>query len=170
MSGDEEQLVAALDLSSRISNVQEEWDSNEELPAAKEDFKWTSLKIFWSISVFFMAGVAEITGGWMVWASIRGNSNSTNEAGGVIRRPWWFALIGSLVLVLYGFIPCAQPTDSFGRIYAVYGGFFIVMSFLFGWIMDGIRPDVGDIVGGMVAMVGVLVVMFWPRAAAPPGI
>lgn len=125
--------------------------------APNSSFEWTFAKVVWSVAVFLMAGVAEITGGWMVWAAIRGNHEGT-------KRKWWFGLIGSLVLVLYGFIPCAQPTDSFGRIYAVYGGFFIVMSFLFGWAVDGDRPDYGDIVGGMIALVGVLVVMLWPRS------
>ena len=32
----------------------------------------------------------------------------------------------------YGFIPCLQPMSDFGRIYAVYGGFFIVLSFVWG--------------------------------------
>lgn len=32
----------------------------------------------------------------------------------------------------YGFVPCAQPMSDFGRIYAVYGGFFIVLSYLWG--------------------------------------
>jgi small multidrug resistance family-3 protein len=53
--------------------------------------------------------------------------------------------------------------NSFGRVYAVYGGFFIVLSFLFGWWLDGDRPDLGDVVGGAIALVGVLVVLFWPR-------
>jgi Uncharacterized conserved protein len=158
----EEQGILALD--HNITNNDEPWDSRKETSTVEEDFNWTFLNIVWSIGVFFMAGVAEITGGWMVWASIRGHKHQEQQQQEV-KRPWWFALIGSLVLILYGFIPCAQPTDSFGRIYAVYGGFFIVMSFLFGWTMDGNRPDTGDIVGGMIAMVGVLVVMFWPRGA-----
>jgi len=120
-----------------------------------DTFEWSALKIAWAISIFIIAGLAEIFGGWMVWAAIRGNKDVT--------KPWWFALIGSLILVLYGFIPCAQPMDSFGRIYAVYGGFFIVMSFLLGWALDGDQPDLGDVVGGVIAMVGVLVVMLWPR-------
>lgn len=62
-----------------------------------------------------------------------------------------------------GFIPCLQPTDSFGRIYAAYGGFFIVLSFLFGWALDGDKPDLGDVIGGTIALAGVFVVMFWPR-------
>ena len=120
-----------------------------------DTFEWTALKISLSIAMFLIAGLAEIFGGWLVWAAIRGNKGVT--------KPWWFSLNGSLILVGYGFIPCAQPMDSFGRIYAVYGGFFIVMSFLLGWALDGDKPDLGDIVGGAIAMVGVLVVMLWPR-------
>jgi small multidrug resistance family-3 protein len=101
-------------------------------------------------------GAAEIIGGWMVWSSLRGSNGQ--------KKAWWFAIIGSAILVLYGFIPCLQPTDSFGRIYAVYGGFFIILSFLFGWWLDGDKPDIGDIIGGAVAMVGVLLIMLWPRS------
>lgn len=44
----------------------------------------------------------------------------------------------------YGFIPTAQPPPTFGRLYAVYGGFFIFLSYLWGWLVDGERPDRGD--------------------------
>jgi small multidrug resistance family-3 protein len=47
-------------------------------------------------------------------------------------KPWWWAVCGSAVLMGYGFVPCAQPMSDFGRIYAVYGGFFIVLSYLWG--------------------------------------
>lgn len=67
----EEQGILALD--HNITNNDEPWDSRKETSTVEEDFKWTSLNIVWSIGVFFMAGVAEITGGWMVWASIRGH-------------------------------------------------------------------------------------------------
>ena len=33
----------------------------------------------------------------------------------------------------YGFIPTLQPTSDFGRLYAIYGGFFIVLSYAWGW-------------------------------------
>lgn len=125
--------------------------ASEDQPA----FSWSAATIAQSIAVFCLAGVAEIIGGWLVWVAIRGNHEG--------KKPWWFALIGSVVLILYGFVPCLQPTDSFGRIYAVYGGFFIVLSFLFGWLLDGDRPDVGDVVGGSISLVGVLLIYFWPR-------
>jgi len=121
----------------------------------EESFQWTALTILQAISVFCLAGLAEIVGGWMVWAAVRGNSEG--------KKPWWYALIGSIILVIYGFVPTLQPTDSFGRVYAVYGGFFIVLSFLFGWWLDGDRPDIGDGVGSAISLAGVLVILFWPR-------
>ena len=104
----------------------------------------------------------------MVWSSIRGSSaasGSDSDSGfnQTTKKPFYYAILGSLILVSYGFIPCLQPTDSFGRIYAIYGGFFIVMSFLFGWWLDGDKPDPGDIIGGSIALIGVLVIMLWPR-------
>jgi small multidrug resistance family-3 protein len=149
-------------------------------------FEWTFPKIIWSIIIFCAAGVAEILGGWLVWSSIRGTvepvggggeeeEGKVNKEGTVgtaegegdqinaQKKPFWYAIIGSFILILYGFIPCLQPTDSFGRIYAVYGGFFIVLSFLFGWYLDGDQPDLGDVVGGIVALIGVLLIMLWPR-------
>mmetsp|Transcript_13114 Transcript_13114/g.19866 ORF Transcript_13114/g.19866 Transcript_13114/m.19866 type:complete len:133 (-) Transcript_13114:56-454(-) len=128
---------------------------DEEVDEINKTFHWTFTKVVWAISVFIFAGVAEIVGGYMVWAAIRGNDNQ--------KKAWWYALIGSFILVIYGFIPCLQPTDTFGRIYAVYGGFFIVLSFVFGWIFDGTRPDRGDVVGSAVAIAGVLIIMLWPR-------
>jgi small multidrug resistance family-3 protein len=44
-----------------------------------------------------------------------------------------------LFLILYGVIPILQRS-RFARIYAVYGGFFIVLSLLWGWAIDGNCP------------------------------
>ena len=39
------------------------------------------------------------------------------------------------------------------------------MSFLIGWGLEGAsaKPDVGDLVGGLISVVGALVIVFWPR-------
>ena len=86
----------------------------------------------------------------------------------IIRKPWYFALLGSITLIIYGYIPCLQPSaasDGFARIYAAYGGFFIVLSYLLGWMLEGssAKPDVGDLVGGAISLVGAAVILFWPR-------
>ena len=53
----------------------------------------------------------------------------------------------------YGFIPTLQPTSNFGRLYAIYGGFFIVLSYGWGWVVDGEKPDRGDFLGASIAIV-----------------
>ena len=48
------------------------------------------------------------------------------------------------------------------QVYAVYGGFFIILSYLWGWAVDGTRPDTGDWVGSAIAVAGACVAFFWP--------
>lgn len=103
-----------------------------------------------SVLLFLVAGVCEIGGGWLVWKWLRDH------------KPGWWGLFGGLVLMLYGVIPTLQASH-FGRIYAVYGGFFIVLSLLWGWGIDGDRPDRADVVGASIALVGVVVMMYGPR-------
>jgi len=77
-------------------------------------------------------------------------------------KSFWVGLLGALVLVLYGVVPTFQPAH-FGRVYAAYGGVFIVLSIIWGWLVDGISPDRFDIIGGVFALSGVFVIMYWPR-------
>lgn len=104
-----------------------------------------------SLFYFVLAGLCEIGGGYLVWLWLREN------------RSVWLGVAGAVVLVLYGIIPTLQPAN-FGRVYAAYGGVFIVLSILWGWRVDKVTPDRFDIIGGTVALVGVLVIMYWPRS------
>ena len=112
---------------------------------------WTPQTIALSILLFIAAGLLEVGGGWLVWQTVREDKNWTYAAAGVI------ALIG------YGFVPCLQPTSDFGRAYAIYGGFFIVLAFAWARQFDGYLPDIGDLIGAGIALSGVLVIMLWPR-------
>lgn len=123
----------------------------QEADADADAFVWTVGKVFWSLGLFLAAGLAEIGGGWLVWQAVREG------------KGWYLALAGSAVLVCYGFIPCAQPVDNFGRVYAVYGGFFVILSYLWGWAVDKQKPDTGDWVGSSIAVTGVCIAFFWPR-------
>lgn len=106
-----------------------------------------------SILYFILAGLMEIGGGYLVWLWLREN------------RAWWLGLAGALILVGYGVIPTLQPAN-FGRVYAAYGGVFVVMSLLWGWWVDAHRPDRWDLLGGILCVAGVLVIMYSPRASA----
>lgn len=111
----------------------------------------TSAMITRSIGLFLAAGLAEIGGGYLIWLTLREG-----------RSPW-LAVCGGLVLVLYGVIPTLQPA-GFGRVYAAYGGFFILLSLLWGWVFQGSTPDRWDVLGAMVSIVGALIIMYAPRA------
>jgi small multidrug resistance family-3 protein len=70
---------------------------------------------------------------------------------------------GWIILFLYGIIPTLQSAN-FGRVYAAYGGIFIVLALLWGWKIDNIRPDRFDLIGALVALIGVVIIMYVPRS------
>ncbi|GIP42681.1 hypothetical protein J45TS6_11400 [Paenibacillus sp. J45TS6] len=104
-----------------------------------------------SIFIFMIAGLAEIGGGYLVWLWLREG------------RPYWYGIVGSLVLVLYGIIPTLQQFPSFGRVYAAYGGVFVIMAVLWGWGIDKKTPDVYDWIGALLCLAGVAVMLWAPR-------
>jgi len=72
-------------------------------------------------------------------------------------------LLGAVILVLYGIIPTYQAAH-FGRVYAAYGGVFVVLSILWGWGIDRVAPDRYDVLGGLICILGVAVIMYVPRS------
>jgi len=103
-----------------------------------------------SIALFILAGLCEIAGGYLVWVWLRDN------------RSVALGIAGGFLLFAYGVLPTFQPAH-FGRVYAAYGGVFVVLSLLWGWWIDGHRPDLPDVLGGAVCLAGVGIIMYWPR-------
>ena len=104
-----------------------------------------------SVFLFILAALFEIGGGYLVWLYVREGKSI------------WLALAGALVLILYGFVPTLQPAN-FGRVYAAYGGMFVVISLLWGWRVDKVLPDRFDLLGGAIVLLGAAVIMYWPRS------
>lgn len=104
-----------------------------------------------SILLFILAGLAEIGGGYLIWLWLREG------------KPYSYGIIGALILVLYGIIPTLQKFPSFGRVYAAYGGVFIILSVLWGWGVDKKAPDSFDWIGAAICLVGVSIMLWWPR-------
>lgn len=108
------------------------------------------IKIFQAFILFILAGLAEIGGGYMIWLWLRED------------KPLYFGVIGGIVLVLYGVIATLQTFPSFGRVYAAYGGIFIVLSVFWGWGIDRKTPDIYDWLGAAICIVGATVILL-PR-------
>jgi len=103
-----------------------------------------------SVGLFVLAGLCEIGGGYLIWQWWRQGA------------PWLMGMLGAAVLFLYGIVPTYQPVH-FGRAYAAYGGIFVALSIVWGWGVDLIAPDRYDLVGGLTCLVGVGIIMYWPR-------
>ncbi|MCY8930567.1 YnfA family protein [Bacillus subtilis] len=104
-----------------------------------------------TILLFLAAGLAEIGGGYLVWLWLR-------EA-----KPAGYGITGALILIVYGILPTFQSFPSFGRVYAAYGGVFIVLAVLWGWLVDRKTPDLYDWIGASICLIGVCVILFAPR-------
>ncbi|MDN9010640.1 YnfA family protein [Brevibacillus laterosporus] len=104
-----------------------------------------------SILLFITAGLAKIGGGYLVWLWLR-------EA-----KPAWYGLVGSIVLIVYGIIPTLHRFPTFGRVYAAYGGVFIILAIMWGWLVDKKTPDMYDWLGAVICIAGVGVILWAPR-------
>ena len=103
-----------------------------------------------SILIFLLAGVCEIGGGYLVWLWLKED------------KPFWYGLLGGFILALYGVVATMQ-TSNFARVYATYGGIFIVLSLLWAYKVDNYMPDKYDLIGAGIALFGVCIIYYAPR-------
>jgi small multidrug resistance family-3 protein len=110
----------------------------------------TIILILVTSALFFAAAIAEIGGGYLVWLWIRK------------KKRLIIGLVGGVILFIYGIIPTLQPAN-FGRVYAAYGGIFIVFSILWGTLIDKKKPDRYEIIGSFIVLVGAVIIYYSPR-------
>lgn len=104
-----------------------------------------------AVVLFILAGLAEIGGGYLIWLCLREGYS------------WYWGVAGGMILAIYGVIATFQTFPSFGKVYAAYGGVFIVLSLLWGWGIDRKSPDLYDWIGAAICLVGAAVILFAPR-------
>ena len=103
-----------------------------------------------TLGVFFLAAVLEIGGGYLVWKWLR------NHKGKIL------GFAGAAVLFTYGIVMTLQP-ENFGKVYATYGGIFVVSSIIWGYWIDKKKPDKYEIIGSVVVLIGIAVMFYLPR-------
>jgi small multidrug resistance family-3 protein len=105
-----------------------------------------------SLFAFAGAAVLEIGGCFAFWAWLR-----------LGQSPLWL-LPGMAALAGFAYLLTLADSPLAGRAYAAYGGIYITAALLWGWLVEGHRPDVWDFAGALICLAGMAVILFAPRA------
>lgn len=98
-----------------------------------------------TILLFTLTALAEIVGCYLPYLWLR-------KEGSV-----WLLIPAALSLILFAWLLSLHPAAS-GRVYAAYGGVYVVMSMLWLRLVDGVQLTVYDGLGMAVALLGMLII------------
>ncbi|WP_047047879.1 YnfA family protein [Vibrio mexicanus] len=104
-----------------------------------------------TVGLFFITAVAEILGCYLPYLWLKEG------------KTIWLLVPAAFFLALFAWLLSLHPTAA-GRVYAAYGGVYIFVAIVWLWLVDGIRPTSWDVVGTLVAICGMAIIMFAPRA------
>ncbi|ASP50040.1 YnfA family protein [Cognaticolwellia beringensis] len=107
---------------------------------------------FKTIALFAITAIAEIVGCYLPYLWLKQDKSIL------------LLIPAALSLALFAWLLTLHPTAT-GRVYAAYGGVYIFIALLWLWVVDGVKPTMWDIVGGVVALVGMAIIMFAPKNA-----
>src|SRR5690606_14788727 len=104
-----------------------------------------------TLAFYVVAALGEIGGCFAFWAWLR------------LGRSAWWATLG--VLGLIGFAVALTRIDAAhaGRAYAAYGGVYIAASLAWLRLVEGVRPDRWDLLGGVICLSGAALILWGPR-------
>ncbi|MGE3598356.1 MAG: YnfA family protein [Dehalococcoidia bacterium] len=105
-----------------------------------------------TLGLFFVTAVAEIVGCYLPWLWLREGKSA------------WLLVPAAASLALFAWLLTLHPAAA-GRVYAAYGGMYVVVAILWLWLVDGVRPTAWDLAGSAVALAGLAIIMFAPRSA-----
>lgn len=101
------------------------------------------------VGLFAVTAIAELGGCYLVFVWSRGGRSAVLLGGAAI------------ALGLFAWLLSFHPTA--GRAYAAYGGVYVAMAVAWGWLVERVQPDRWDIIGALVALVGMGIIAFGPR-------
>lgn len=101
--------------------------------------------------IFFLTALAEIVGCFLPWLWLR--------KGGSV----WLLLPAAASLALFVWLLTLHPAAS-GRVYAAYGGVYVVTALLWLRFVDGVKLSHYDWAGAAIAFCGMLIIVAgWGR-------
>jgi len=108
------------------------------------------MNVLKTTALFVITAIAEIVGCYLPYLWLR-------KAGSV-----WLLAPAALSLAAFSWLLTFHPTAA-GRTYAAYGGVYVTVALGWLWLVDGIRPTIGDCLGAGLCMLGMAVIAFAPR-------
>lgn len=104
-----------------------------------------------TLALFMMTAVAEIVGCYLPYLWLKQDKSA------------WLLIPAAISLSLFAWLLSLHPTAA-GRVYAAYGGVYIFVALLWLWLVDGIKPTTWDMVGAVIALLGMAIIMFAPKS------
>ena len=101
--------------------------------------------------IFTTSAVMEIFGAYTFWIWLREGHTK------------WLLIPGIISLIAFALLLTRIDTAFAGRAFAAYGGFYIVMSLIWLWLIEAKQPDRWDLLGGSICLIGAAVIIFSPR-------
>jgi small multidrug resistance family-3 protein len=103
-----------------------------------------------TLLLYAVTAFAEILGCYLFYAMLRDG------------RSAWLTVPAVASLFAFAWLLTLHPAAS-GRVYAAYGGVYIVGALIWLWAVDGIRPNAWDVAGGALCLAGMAVIALQPR-------
>lgn len=100
---------------------------------------------------FLLAALGEISGCYAFWAWLR------------LGKSVFWTIPGVLALIAFAFALTKIDASNAGRVYAAYGGIYILSSTFWLWLVEQIKPDRWDLLGVAISLVGTIVILFSPH-------
>lgn len=98
------------------------------------------------ILLFIITAFAEIAGCYFVYIWFKKVASA------------WFLVLAAISLALFAWLLSLHPEAS-GRIYATYGGIYIIMSLIWLRVVDHVKLSLFDLVGAGIILLGTAVII-----------
>lgn len=103
--------------------------------------------IFRTLALFMLTAVAEIVGCYLPYLWLKKHGSP------------WLLVPAALSLTIFVWLLTLHPTAS-GRVYAAYGGVYVVVALLWLWRIDKVTLSSTDIAGAAVMLAGMSIIVW----------
>jgi small multidrug resistance family-3 protein len=103
-----------------------------------------------TVGLFVLTATAEILGCYLAYLWRRQGHSA------------WTLVPAGLSLAAFAWLLTLHPFTA-GRTYAAYGGVYVATAIGWLWLVEGVRPDGWDLLGGAISIAGMAIVAFAPR-------